>query len=253
MDEAVKFKSRLLQKKCQEVFSRETKQIIMGDSFLQLSQPALSLFLDVEAINVSEIALFWWVRWWMTKQCEEKNLSINGANMREIIGGTLYKIHFPTMTTYDFSNYVSSIKGLLTDSEMASVFQKITMFDNSEVECPFPADHRCRNNQFQSLLPEAKLLCKMTEIQKALGDQINPQGQMGTSALCLVLQCCADLANSTNFCIETTPQSQKDRIEVYKDFCALSVAMEKKDLSDIWTKFNELKRKLDVLRPWHGK
>ena len=78
---------------------------------------------------------------------------MNGFNMRMMIGDALYKIHFPTMTGQDFANSVTTIKGLLTESEIAQVFQKIMVLDNADVECPFPSTYRCERSHFHASEP----------------------------------------------------------------------------------------------------
>ena len=115
-----------IRRRMEPIFSKQTNQVMTSDSFMELSQPALSAFLDFDSTNVLEIALFRFLKWWMTVRCIRAGITNNGANMRKAIGDALYKIRFPTMTTQDFANTVSTIDGFLTDSEIKQVFPGIS-------------------------------------------------------------------------------------------------------------------------------
>ena len=92
MEDAIKFKSQAIQKKCLDIFSKETAKVFEGNSFKKLSQSALSAFLDVDSTNVLEIALFRRVKQWMVQKCKDASISVDGVNMRSVIGEALYKI-----------------------------------------------------------------------------------------------------------------------------------------------------------------
>ena len=146
MEEAISFKSKILQHRCRNFFSRQTDKVIKHESFERLSQRSMAAFLSVDHINVVEIALFRSVRKWMAKQCAENRIIINGENMRKVAGNVLYKIRFPTMTIHDFGNFVTTIKGLLTDTEMAQIFQKLCVHSDADIECAFPDKPRYKLN-----------------------------------------------------------------------------------------------------------
>ena len=95
----------------------------------------------------------------MTKRCIEAGITNNGANMRKVIGDALYKIRFPTMTTQDFANAVSTIDGFLTDSEIKQVFQTITVFDDEGIECPFSNKFRCEKSFYPTPVADMEQLC----------------------------------------------------------------------------------------------
>ena len=259
MEEALNSQSTQLQQKCQEVFSKETKEIMDHASFLCLSQHALSTFLDTEEINVLEIILFNLVCKWMREKCNEKKLDINGANMRTMIGDAIIKIRFPTMTSFDFANHVVSIEGLLTDSEIATLFKMITMSDNSKIDCPFPAKHRCRNSKQPAYLSDAKLLYSNARLEHpgaGTSSVVNlleyikrasNASQLTPSSLLLALQCCENLANSPQFSVLADDENHKLRTEIYEDICHLTTTIGKNNLSDIWTQFGALKTKLGTL------
>ena len=160
MEQAVGFESSALKEKCLEIFSEQTTKVILSQAFYSISQPALSAFLDAEETDILEIDIFWWVRKWMVEQCKVKELPVTGPNMREVIGDALYKLRFPTMTQQDFANSVAVEKGFLTESEIAGVFLKISLFDSSEVECPFSSKLRCKRSHYRTEIDTMQKLCE---------------------------------------------------------------------------------------------
>jgi len=263
MEEAINFKSALLQKKCCERFSESTWRI-STENFVTLSQPALSALLDVDEMDEMEASLFLKIKQWMEQQCRNQGLPVNGPNMRHVIGDALYKIHFPTMNVQDFGNYVGTIEGLLTNDELAQVYQKIAIFNNEDFDCPFPTKFRCKSrnvlfetSSLQNFLK--KDLCATfgqhytcNSALKSAKDK--PDGKwLGQSlhSLRLVLQCCADLANSSGELCKASPENQETRNEVYDEFLAWQDVIGKtKSVSDIMEKFSELRGKLGKLYKW---
>ena len=145
--DAFDLKATALKEKCFSVFGKSTSDFCKRPEFCDLSQPALSALLDAEKINLMEISLFQYVKKWMEHQCEVLHLPKTGPNMRQVISDALYKIHFPTMSVWDFSNEVAAIQGLLSEDEVAQVFRKITTYDKKDVVCQFPDTFRCSSRR----------------------------------------------------------------------------------------------------------
>ena len=141
--DAFDLKATALKEKCFSVFGKSTSDFCKRPEFCDLSQPALSALLDAKTITLMEISLFQCVKKWMEHQCEILDLPKSGPNMRKVFGSALYKIHFPTMSVWDFGNEVAAIEGLLSEDEIAQVFRKIISYDNKDVVCQFPDTFRC--------------------------------------------------------------------------------------------------------------
>jgi hypothetical protein len=267
MDEAINFESSVLREKCLEIFSENTYGVLYGNQkeFCRMSQCALSAFLDVERTNILEMDLFCYVKKWMEAKCEDEGLPVNGTNMRKVIGDALYKIRFPTMTVRDFANGVVKIKGLLTHTEISLIFQKIAVFDSSDVECPFPSKYRCQISAFYTGHDDMKELSEAEIIRKSYFDNkkcsfrslLNlakdlPDGhRMFQSSFGILLQCCADLANSSIYSYWTNAENKRTREEACDQFHAWKETMETKNVSEIMTQFMELRQSVDKLYNWH--
>jgi hypothetical protein len=252
MNEAVEFKSVALQEKCCSYFSEYTRYVMGDISFLQLSQPALSAFLDVEPLNVPEIVIFEHVKRWMEHNCKKE---LNGENMREAIGDALYKLRFPTMNVHDFANGVSTIKGLLTDTEKAQVFQKITIFDNEDIECPFPSKFR-GGYQFGWHDALIRHLCEEMTIDgenymesESEGIQSDGDCEYRTDYH-IILQCCADLANSRWTGVSRNAANLNARKQMFKDFNPLKDFLADRKPCDRMNKFMEFRSKLGKISKW---
>jgi hypothetical protein len=266
MEEAINFESSVLREKCLEIFSERTFDVFFFNQkeFCRMSQCALSAFLDVERTNILEMELFCCVKKWMEAKCEDEGLPVNGTNMRKVIGDALYKIRFPTMTVRDFANGVVKIKGLLTHTEISLIFQKIAVFDSSDVECPFPSKYRCQISYYYTGHADMKELSE-AEIIRKYGDHkkysfrslLNlvkdlPNGcAMIQSSFGTLLQCCADLANSSTWSWLTNAENKRTREEACDQFHAWKETMETKNVSEIMTQFMELRQSVDKLYNWH--
>ena len=265
MNEAVLFKSKLLQEKCCELFEMETKRVLMSSTFAMLSQSALSAFLEVDKVNVLEIVLFRAVLRWMKARCEEYGIPLNGKNMRKVIGDGFFKIRYPAMTVQDFGNSVSVIDGFLTESEIKQTFQKIVVFDNKNIECPFKSDYRCSHNSLHSPLNDMKALLRKDVLYEVKGEHPSTARSLAVSikdsksgecgyppSFRLLLQCCADMANSCYFPCSASPENYPSREKLVETFEKWGVAALNypRDASEHMTKFLELRSDLGNLTNW---
>jgi hypothetical protein len=260
MNEAVNFNSAQLKEKCREIFSKQTAQVAIQQTFLQLSQPALSALLDVEQSNVLEVELFRLIKGWMHSKCKESKIAITGANMRHVIGDALYKIRFPTMTVQDFANsVVAQFPGLLTDSETAQIYKKITIFDADDIECPFSNTFRCQVNYYDTPWNDLDQLLKYdvhynhyteeyTDLKSMLHYMKDAAGndEIMVTSLRTFLQCCADLANSSGRYVGVNDAKQKIASDILDDFKAFLDKRKTENVHEIMSKYMELRRKLNT-------
>jgi len=252
-----------IQKKCQDLFSKETAEIIHSNSFMEISQRALSSFLDVNETNTVEFVLFLRIKQWMQQKCEEEKVIVNGENMRRIIGDALWKIRFPTMTSQQFANSVSTIDGLMSDKEMIQVFKKISVFDNDDIDCPFSNKFRCKISEFSGAISDMLELCDAPIIFDYISEQrcnLNTVfrnwkdsvdgGELDISTVSIVLQCCADLANTIEQKSCATPTNKDIRKELYNDFKKWKEIAKTKNATDTMTKFMDMRKNLNKLCRW---
>ena len=265
MNEAVLFKSQLLYEKCCKLFEEDTSNVLISFTFCELSQRALSAFLDVDGTNVLEIVIFQSIKIWMRHKCREQGLAVNGENMRMVIGDGLYKLRFPTMTVQDFANEVSTIGGFLTDSEIKQTFQKITVFKNEGIECPFKSDYRCRKNSLYFPVNDMKVLLRKGILREIHGQQLHsfdtlagkirylePGHKLYPPSFRLLLQCCVDMSNSYYSGLlsdKSNAQARRLVSTCLHDWKAAALG-NPQDAGDQMTKFMTLRSALGNLTGW---
>ena len=267
MNHAVKFNSECYKKVCLKIFEEHTAGVIESKSLNELSQPALSDFLDAEKINVLEIFLFNNLILWMKSKCREAGIVSTGENMREMIGDAVFKIRFPTMTVQDFANSVNTIEGFLSESEKLLIYQKITVFDNKKIECPFSSQFRCQKSYFYTPVQVMRGLQQRTVLHRCTGnreeafsirslvDHVENLGdgkEMFTSSLRLYVQCCADMANSTDLINNTKQANVAQRKELSKKLEKWEAACASKEANvcEMMTSFMDFRSELDKLTRW---
>ena len=267
MNQAATFNSIVYQQMCLKIFENDTGYVIASSSFNKLSQPALSAFLNAKKLNVIEISLFHYLKLWMESKCREAGTTVTGENMRKMIGDAIFKIRFPTMNVQDFANSVSTIKGFLSDTENFQIYQKITVFDNKNIECPFSNQFRCQKSYFYTPVQVMRGLQLRTVLQRCRGNRqetfnikslINHVENLGdgkemfTPSLRLLAQCCADMANSTHLTNDTSQTNVAQRKELSKKLEKWETAcMPTKDnVSEMMTSFMEFRRELDNVTLW---
>ena len=198
----------------------------------------------------------------MKARCQEQGIPIIGENMRMVIGDGIFKIRFPTMTVQDFGNSVSVIDGFLTENEIKQTFQKIVVFNNKDIECPFKSDYRCQNNQAYLPSNDLKALLQSEALYEVNGSQpykaqslanrikcLESGGDMYPPSFRLLLQCCVDMANSCYFINKANPANVSSRENLSDLFETWEAAVldNPKNACDFMTKFLELRSQLGDL------
>jgi hypothetical protein len=184
--------------------------------------------------------------------------------MREVIEDALYKIRFPTMNVQDFANSAASVKGLLTDSETAQIYKKITIFDADDIECPFSDKFRCQvyhyytpwNDLDQLLKYDVHYNCvteEYTDLKSMLQYMKDAacNAPITVTSLRTFLQCCADLANSSGRYVGVNDAKQKIASDILDDFKAFLDKRKTENVHEIMSKYMELRRKLNRFCAWN--
>ena len=91
-------------------------------SFLSLSPECLRLIIESDELICKEDIIYQKIIEWSTTRCQEQNLIVNDANIRQVLGDLLYLVRFPIMERKYFTKNVSK-KSLLTFEEIVKVYQ----------------------------------------------------------------------------------------------------------------------------------
>ena len=118
--------------------------ILTSSDFCKLSEPTLHEVLQLQLHIHKEIDLFEACLRWAQTKLKEVEKSIEGTNLREVLGKNLFLIRFPTMTVEDIINVVFPI-GVLTNSEVFQVTQYISAKAEKPENLPFLTKPRTRS------------------------------------------------------------------------------------------------------------
>ncbi len=86
--------------------------------------------LKKETLAITEVELFKGVLKWIDSECGRQGINIeeDKTARRRVLGDSVYEIRFLAMSQEDFAKYVSPT-GMLTDTEIVSIFQKFNGLD----------------------------------------------------------------------------------------------------------------------------
>ena len=97
-------------------------EVIASEYFLNINQRTLTAFLERETLCYPEIDLFHAVLRWSEYQCKLKRFWINKENQRRVLGDSIFRIRFSSMTEGEFQSYVVS-SGVLTVDEVQAIVE----------------------------------------------------------------------------------------------------------------------------------
>ena len=96
--------------------------VIASEYFLKINRRTLTAFLERETLCYPEIDLFHAVIKWSIYQCRLQREWVTKKNQRKVLGDSIFRIRFLTMTEQQFqSNVVSS--GVLTEDEVHTILE----------------------------------------------------------------------------------------------------------------------------------
>lgn len=146
-NQACNLQATTLIEKCLKVFSEHTKTCIKSEKFNQSSKEALSVLLDVDAIECRELDLFKAVYQWTEVECKRLDIEPTKLNKRKALGDVLYKLRLPTLNLWEFARYVSQ-SGLLTNDDLANLYMILTIppTEREEVTTRFSVNIRDANS-----------------------------------------------------------------------------------------------------------
>ena len=106
---------------CWRHIDKHTSTFFVSEYFLKIQQPTLGALLARDTLESNERAILEAVLKWADNQCSLRKLEKTFENRREILGDTIYKIRFHTMTESEFSEFsgeIFRVKLILTNDEV---------------------------------------------------------------------------------------------------------------------------------------
>ena len=104
---ARQFNDEEMEKACWEVIDYNAEVIVADESFLDVKQELLLLFVERSSARIQETTLFQALDGWAAKRCEEAVMTVNGENKRGFMGEDLLKqFRFSLMSPTEFSDVV---------------------------------------------------------------------------------------------------------------------------------------------------
>ena len=101
-------------------------EVIASEYFLKISQRTLIAFLERETLCYPEIGLFQAVITWSIYQCGLQGMWVTEENQRKVLGDSIFRIRFLSMTVENVKQHVVS-SGILTDDEIHAIVETISM------------------------------------------------------------------------------------------------------------------------------
>lgn len=101
-------------------------EVIVSEYFLKISQRTLIGFLERETLCYPEIDLFQAVIRWSKYQCQLQGMWVTEQNQRKVLGDSIFRIRFLSMTEENFKQHVVS-SGILTDDEIHAIAETISV------------------------------------------------------------------------------------------------------------------------------
>lgn len=124
-------------KRCLKFIQFAPDAIFKNAEFGDLSRDALKEILKFDSINCTELQLFRACKDWATIQCERQQLTVNVANLRQLLDGVLPLLRFRTMSPKDFSICLEVAPDFWTTSELKSIKDAISTKKTKEVRREF--------------------------------------------------------------------------------------------------------------------
>ena len=116
---------KILKEKVLSKIQEEASAVLMSEDFVSLSKEALKEVLQLDLHIRNELEVLQATMKWAERKCKELNKSVDGANLREVLGDNLFLIRFPTMSVDNFNETVVPYD-VLTETEGFKVLRNLT-------------------------------------------------------------------------------------------------------------------------------
>ena len=123
LPEAQTYEEKNLVDKCWEVIDEHGDEAMKSDAFTTIEKSLLEELVERESLNVTEVELFKAVDCWARRECEKKNLAVEGSVKRKILGERVVaNIRFPVMEQKEFAEVVLDCE-ILTPKEAYDIMK----------------------------------------------------------------------------------------------------------------------------------
>ena len=123
LPEAQTYEEKNLVDKCWEVIDEHGDEAMKSDAFTTIEKSLLEELVERESLNVTEVELFKAVDCWAGRECEKKNLAVEGSVKRKILGERVVaNIRFPVMEQKEFAEVVLDCE-ILTPKEAYDIMK----------------------------------------------------------------------------------------------------------------------------------
>lgn len=117
------YEEKNLVDECWEVIDEHGGEAIKSDAFTTIEKSLLEELVERESLNVTEVELFKAVDCWAGRECEKKNLAVEGSVKRKILGERVVaNIRFPVMEQKEFAEVVLDCE-ILTPKEAYDIMK----------------------------------------------------------------------------------------------------------------------------------
>ena len=123
LPEAQTYEEKNLVDECWEVIDEHGDEAMKSDAFTTIEKSLLEELVERESLNVTEVELFKAVDCWARRECEKKNLAVEGSVKRKILGERVVaNIRFPVMEQKEFAEVVLDCE-ILTPKEAYDIMK----------------------------------------------------------------------------------------------------------------------------------
>ena len=123
LEQSSLFSDNELKSKCLQLITQNAKAILTGSEILSASPQAMETILNIDKLSIKEIVVYETCVAWAKYHLHIQRSTENSTDemIREILGGLLYQIRFPTMELTEFAE-ISEGKSILTADEKVSIY-----------------------------------------------------------------------------------------------------------------------------------
>ena len=135
LEQAIQFDEKELEEKSWDIVLKKTQECLNSEAFCNIGLHTLNALLKKERLPATEVELFKAVLKWTDSECVRQGINIkeDKTARRRILGDSVYVIPFLAMSQDDIVKYVSST-GILTDTEIVRIWQKLAGLDVADLE-----------------------------------------------------------------------------------------------------------------------
>lgn len=125
-EDSLVFDNDEIGKRCEQIISEETAEILQMDSFKAIGFEALTSILLLKSLAVDEVDLFMATMEWAKESCKKANKTIIDGTLRELLRNAENLIRFPTMSIVDFQKCTSKYPHFFNFDELGRIYMAIT-------------------------------------------------------------------------------------------------------------------------------